>query len=89
VKGAIDGVELGNLTQLLAKIKPAIVGPIPAAKSKDDAFVTGVGQRNVRVSMKEITDRSPVIRSLMASGNLGLSGGWYDVTTGKVEIDVS
>jgi carbonic anhydrase len=84
VKGAVDGVELGNLTQLLAKIKPAIEGPIPAGKSKDDAFVAKVAQRNVHQSMKEIRDRSQLIRAVLDSGGVGLAGGMYDIETGRV-----
>ena len=84
VKGAVDGVELGNLTQLLAKIKPAIEGPIPAGKSKDDAFVAKVAQRNVHQSMKQIREKSPLIREQLDSGRVGLTGGMYDIETGKV-----
>jgi carbonic anhydrase len=86
VKGAIDGVELGNLTQLLAKIRPAIEGPIPAAKSKDEAFVAKVAERNVRLSLKEIRERSPVLREMLDSGKVGLAGGMYDIETGKAVL---
>ena len=86
VKGVIDGVELGNLTQLLAKIRPAIEGPVPEAKSKDEAFVAKVAQRNVRLSMKAIRDGSPVIRELLDSGRVGLTGGMYDIETGRVVV---
>lgn len=86
VKGAIDGVELGHLTQLLAKMRPAIEGPIPAAKSKDEAFVAKVAERNVRLSMKEIRERSPVVREMLDSGKVGLAGGMYDIGTGKVAL---
>ena len=84
VKGAIDGAELGHLTQLLAKIQPVIPKPIPAAKSKDDAFVARVAEANVRNAMKEIPSRSPVIQELLQSGKVRLAGGMYDLTTGKV-----
>jgi carbonic anhydrase len=84
VKGAIDGVELGNLTQLLAKIQRAIEEPIPSAKSKDHAFVSKVAERNVRLSLREIPERSLVLREMLDSGKLGMAGGMYDVETGKV-----
>lgn len=84
VKGAVDGVELGNLTQLLEKIRPAIVGPIPAGKSKGDDFVAKVAERNVHLSMKEIRDGSPIVRELAETGKLGLVGGMYDIDTGRV-----
>jgi carbonic anhydrase len=86
VKGAIDGVELGNLTQLLKKIAPAIEGPVPAAKSKDDAFVARVAEANVRLGMKEIRQKSPTVREALDAGKVGLVGGMYDIETGKVEF---
>ena len=39
VKGAIDDVHLGNLTQLLAKIRPAIALASPGSFSSDKSFV--------------------------------------------------
>ena len=84
VKGAIDDVKLGNLTALLAKIRPAIEGPVPPGGSKDDAFVEKVAERNVRLSMKEIREKSPVVKELVDSGTVGLAGAMYDIDTGKV-----
>src|SRR5262249_11922443 len=84
VKGAIDGVQLGNLTELLKKIEPAMAKPVPAAKSKDDAYVQRVAEANVRLQMKEIQDKSPVIKELIQSGKVGIAGAMYDIETGKV-----
>jgi len=84
VKGAIDGVQLGNLTELLKKIQPAMTPPVPAGKSKDDAYVQKVAEANVRLQMKEIQDKSPVIKELVQSGKLGIAGAMYDIETGKV-----
>lgn len=84
VKGAIDGVEFGNLTQLLKKIALAIQGPVPAAKSKDDAFVAKVAEANVRLCMKEIREGSPLLREAFDAGKISMAGGMYDIETGKV-----
>ena len=50
MKGAADDVVLGNLTSLLARIKPAVVG-VPAdgkpRTSKNLKFVDDVGRLNV------------------------------------------
>ncbi len=85
VKGAIDGVRLGNLTGLLAKIEPAIqaAGP-PKGTSKDKAFVDRVTEQNVRLGMKEIRDKSPILREMLDARQVGLAGGIYDVETGRV-----
>ena len=84
VKGAVDGVQLGNLTELLKKIQPAMTPPVPAAKSKDDAYVQKVAEANVRLQMKEIQEKSPVIRELVQAGKLGIAGAMYDIDTGKM-----
>lgn len=84
IKGAIDGVELGNLTDLLKKIGPAVLPPIPAAKSKDAAYVARVAEGNVHLSVKEIRAESPVLKEMLDAGKIGLAGGMYDIETGKV-----
>jgi carbonic anhydrase len=84
VKGAIDGVELGNLTSLLAKIRPAVAAAGPGGSSKDKALVQRVAEQNVRLSMKEIRDGSPLLKDMIDSGKVGLAGGMYDLTTGRV-----
>ena len=84
VKGAIDGVELGNLTSLLAKIRPAVASAGPAGTSKDKAFVDRVAERNVRLSIQHIREGSPLVKEMVDSGKVGLAGAMYDMTTGRV-----
>jgi len=83
VKGAIDGVKLGNLTALLAKIQSAVRDSGPGT-SKDKAYVTKVAERNVRDSIHEIRERSSILRDLIDSGQVGIAGAMYDVATGTV-----
>ena len=89
IKGAVDDVELGNLTGLLAKIKPAI-DAVPAdvqpRTTKNSAFVDQVSEANVRLVMKEIRERSPILREMLDKGEIGLVGGMYDLSTGKVQF---
>ena len=89
IKGAVDDVQLGNLTGLLAKIKPAI-DAVPAEvqprTSKNYTFVNQVAEANVRLVMKEIRERSPILREMLGKGEIGLVGGMYDLSTGKVEF---
>jgi carbonic anhydrase len=89
IKGAVDDVELGNLTGLLAKIKPAI-DAVPAdvqpRTTKNYAFVNDVSEANVKLVMKEIRERSPILREMLDKGEIGLVGGMYDLTTGKVQF---
>jgi len=92
VKGAIDGVELGNLTGLLRKIAPAadevskFDGP---RSSKNDGFVHHVAEQNVRRNLRRIREESPVLRSLEVEGKVLIVGGMYDMDTGAVTMVVS
>ena len=83
VKGSIDDAKLGNLTELLAKIRPAVSASGPG-NSKDDAYVNKVAQANVSQAMKEIREKSPTIKAQLDAGTVGLVGAIYDVSTGKV-----
>jgi len=83
VKGAIDGVQLGNLTGLLAKIHPAVAAA-GCDNSKDDTCVTKVAELNVRQAVREIRAKSPYLAKYIEEGKVGLVGALYDVATGKV-----
>ena len=83
VKGALEHVEFGNLTGLLAKIHPAVEAAA-CADAKDAACVTKVAEKNVRQSMQEIRARSPYLASYIDAGKIALRGAMYDVDTGKV-----
>ena len=88
VKGAIDDVVLGNLTGLLARIKPAI----PATKfdgeksSKNAAYVDAVARTNVVLGLGEIRRRSPILEDLEKKGTIKITGAMYDVSTGIVDF---
>ena len=93
VKGACDDVELGNLTSMLAKIKPAIAAvaePTDAAQrsSKNTEFVNAVTLENVHLSVESLREQSEVLRDLEQQGKLKIVGALYDVATGKVEFEV-
>ena len=89
IKGAVDNVDLGNLTGLLGKIKPA-VDAVPdngsPRTSKNLEFVDEVGEANVRLVMRQIRERSPVLREMLDQHQIGLVGGMYDLSTGKVHF---
>jgi len=89
IKGAVDGVELGNLTGLLNKIKPA-VDAVPADVTPRDSrnldFVDQVAEANVRLVMQQIRERSPILNEMIDQGQIGLVGGMYDLSTGEVRF---
>jgi carbonic anhydrase len=87
VKGACDDVVLGNLTQTLANIKPAVAavtGHDSDRSSKNTAFVKAVTGKNVELTVQRILERSPVLRDMVNKGELEIVGAMYDVHTGKV-----
>jgi carbonic anhydrase len=89
IKGAADGVELGNLTGLLARIEPAVES-VPdngqPRNSKNHEFVEKVSEANVRLVMRQIRERSPILREMLDKGQIGLVGGMYDLATGEVHF---
>jgi carbonic anhydrase len=88
VKGAIDDVEMGNLTGLLARIKPAITATRfdGEKSSKNAAYVDAVAKTNVVVTLESIRRRSPVLADLEKKGAIRVAGAMYDLATGQVEF---
>jgi carbonic anhydrase len=88
VKGAIDDVELGNLTGLLARIKPAITATKfdGDKSSKNAAYVDAVAKTNVVVTLDNIRRRSPVLAELEQKKAIRMAGAMYDLATGRVEF---
>ncbi len=87
VKGTIDQAELGNLTDTLANIEPAVgdvrVGSM-GRTSKDNDLVDRVVEANVRRTVRDITDRSEVLEELVRKGDLKVVGAVYDLESGRV-----
>jgi len=92
VKGACDNAKLGNLTGLLDKIKPA-VDSIPMSiqprTSKNEQFVDLVAEANVREAMKQVRDKSPILKEMIDKNQVALVGGIYSVSTGEVKFLVT
>jgi carbonic anhydrase len=88
VKGAIDDVVLGNLTGLLARIKPAVSATKFTAEksSKNAAYVDAVARTNVVLALDDIRRRSPVLADLEKKGSIQIAGAMYDLATGMVEF---
>lgn len=87
VVGACDYVEMGKLTQLLNKIKPAIEKEVETDTNRsgsNDQFVERVTINNIRMVMKQIRTESPIIAELEDQGQLKIVGGLYDVKSGEV-----
>jgi len=90
VKGACDHAELGNLTQMLDKIKPAMSNIKTEdgedRSSKNIAFVNRVAIENVKLNIDRLKAESPVLNEMVESGDIEVVGAMYDVATGKVNF---
>lgn len=89
IKSAVDGVELGNITALLAKIKPAIEslkGFEGEQNSKNLSYLDAVTKENVRATVANIRKSSPILKEMEDKGELKIVGAEYHMETGKVEF---
>ena len=88
IKGAIDNVELGNLTGLLDAIKPAVAATTYTGErsAKNAAFVDAVARTNVQHTMATLRSGSPVLADLESKGKIRIVGSMYDLATGVVSF---
>ena len=89
VKGACDHVELGNLTTLLAKLKPALDAEKSVASNRNSGnaeFVEKVATLNVHITIRQVLKNSPILKEMIEKGEIALIGGMYDVETGMVDF---
>jgi carbonic anhydrase len=90
VKHAISNTELGNITGMLSRIKPAV------AETKSDfegdtsvnnaEFVTAVTIQNIALAVQQIREQSPILREMEKNGEIKIIGAYYDMYTGRVEF---
>jgi carbonic anhydrase len=87
IKGACDHAEMGNLTALLAKIRPAVDDETETKdnrSSNNAAFVENVATINVKRTIKAIMERSTILEHMVKNGEIGIIGGMHDLSTGHV-----
>ncbi len=88
IKGACDGVEMGNLTGLLGKIRPAVFQEKTFNKEKrtsnNQDFVDAVTNIHTERSVQAILEQSAILADLIDRGEVGIIGAMYDVETGTV-----
>ena len=90
VTSAINNVELGNITELLGKIKPAVnqskINFKGEATASNPEFVELVCHTNVSLMVNEIRKNSPILKEMEDNGEIRIVGAMYDLETGKVEF---
>ncbi|MGJ8658322.1 carbonic anhydrase family protein [Cellulophaga fucicola] len=91
IKGACDNAELGNLTAMLSKIKPA-VNAVKEPKeedlrnSKNLEFVDNVAAKNVQLTIDRIVAESEVLAEMQSKGEIKIVGAMYDINSGAVNF---
>lgn len=89
IQAACDGVDKGHITQLLAKIQPAIAAETHTQSdrnSMNDIFMHNVTELNIANTLQQIYQDSEILRQLADEENIGLVGAIYDVNSGKVKF---
>ena len=85
VTAACENVELGNITSLLAKIKPAIA--LSENNSSSGAIsVENVSVKNVGISIETLRKESPILAEMEQQGLIQIVGAIYDVASGIVAV---
>ena len=91
IKGACDRVEMGNLTSLLAKIRPAIDEENTVIENRDSSneeFVEKVTLINVKRTLNSIVQRSPILKEMVEKQEILLVAGVHNISTGEVVFDL-
>ena len=88
IKGAIDNAELGNLTGLLGKIKPAVDATAYSGErtATNYGFVDAVAHTNVQMTVSNIRKHSAVLAEMETQGAITISGAIYNLETGRIEF---
>ncbi len=91
IKGACDHIEMGNLTELLSKIQPAVYEEDHTTdknkrNSKNPEFVENVATINIQRSVKAIINRSYILEQMIEAGEIAIIGAKHDLDTGHVEF---
>ncbi|MEE4377915.1 MAG: carbonic anhydrase family protein [Candidatus Competibacteraceae bacterium] len=87
IKGAADNAQLGNLTQTLSNLMPAVYAITDVEgerNSANEAFVTAVAEENVRQNVKALLTRSTVLHDLAQAERIKVVGAMHDVGTGRI-----
>lgn len=84
VTSACKHIELGNITALLDKIKPAVKIIEAKRDTMDDAAIEEVSVTNVKISIDRIRDESPILAEMEKEGQIEIVGAIYNVANGQV-----
>jgi carbonic anhydrase len=85
IKGAIDNAELGNLTGLLAQIKPAMATTYTGERTSKNYTIVDA-RKNVEITIGNTCKDSPVLAEMESNGTIKMAGAMYNLETGAVAV---
>jgi carbonic anhydrase len=91
VASACKDVKLGNITELLSKIRPSVLEAqedAPNLSNTSSEFIEKVAHININNTVEQIFEKSPILKELYESGEIGVAGGYYDVESGEMEFTI-
>jgi carbonic anhydrase/SulP family sulfate permease len=84
---ACNHVQMGHVTTLLDKVKPAMEkANMALEKSSPATYVQKVTELNVHLTIERIRKESSIIAALEQAGKVKIIGGLYDLDTGVVKF---
>lgn len=86
VTAACKGVELGNITPLLAKIQPAVNKVRTTHPEVNETSIEKTVVVNVEMTMDRMRAESPILAEMEKNGEIKIVGAVYSVATGAVEF---
>lgn len=90
VKAACDGVELGNITEMLSKIRPAVKLSTEQIDGEPNSYneemVSKTVANNVLLTIDRIREKSDILKEMEDNNQIKIVGGIYHLSSGKVEI---
>lgn len=89
IQAACDDVKKGYITQLLAKIKPAISAETKTTHDrtgKNRHFVHKITQLNIANTLHTIYHESDILRQMIDKEEVGIVGALYDINSGNVHF---
>lgn len=88
IHSACDGIEKGHITQLLAKIKPAVNAETKTHDNRTGQninFVNHVTDLNVANTLQNIYQQSDILKTMIQNDEIAMVGALYDVNSGRVK----
>lgn len=87
IAAACDGIQQGHITQLLAKINPAIEAETQTKTNRtstNHVFTDNVTELNIANTLHHMYEESSILRQMTDKNDIGMVGAMYDVNTGEV-----